>query len=165
MKESVVIREIIEERIFLLRGNKIMLDFHLAELYGTETKIIKRAVKRNKLRFPEDFCFELTQKEWENLRYQFGTSKWGGIRYIPFAFTEQGVSMLSSVLRTKKAVQINIQIMRTFVQLRKIIALHKELSEKLEQLEKRHDTQFKIVFDALRELMNPPEKPKRRIGF
>jgi len=155
----------IEQWIFLIHGKKVMLDFHLAELYGVETKALKRAVRRNQERFPEDFCFELSREELENLRYQFGTSSWGGQRYVPYVFTEQGVAMLSSVLRSKRAVQVNIDIMRAFVRLREILATHKELTGKLDELEKKYDKQFAIVFEAIRELMQPPEKPKKQIGF
>lgn len=145
-----------------------MLDFHLADLYEVETKALKRAVKRNRERFPDDFCFTLSDEEWKNLRYHFGASsfgQWGGRRYFPYAFTEQGVAMLSTVLRSKKAVQVNIEIMRAFVRLREIMATHKDLARKLEEMEKKYDSQFKIVFDAIRQLMMPPEKPKRPIGF
>ena len=162
---ALVTIEHIEQWIFLIRGKKVMLDFHLAELYGVETKALKRAVRRNQERFPEDFCFELTGEELENLRYQFGTSSWGGQRYVPYVFTEQGVAMLSSVLRSKRAVQVNIDIMRAFVRLREILAAHKELAGKLDELEKKYDKQFAIVFDAIRQLMTTPEKPKKQIGF
>lgn len=157
--------EIIEKRIFILRDQKVMLDFHLSELYGIETKTLKRAVKRNLDRFPMDFCFQLTNEELKYLRYQTGTSSWGGTRYSPFAFTEQGVAMLSSVLRSKKAVEVNISIMRTFVKLRHILATHKDLAVKLEELERKYDRQFKIVFDAIRELVIPPTQPKKEMGF
>ncbi len=166
MKQTLIVPEIIEKKIFLIRGQKVMLDFHLAELYEVETKALKRAVKRNRDRFPDDFCFELTEAEVENLRYHFGTSSWGGRRYPPLAFTEQGVAMLSSVLRSKRAVQVNIEIMRAFVRLREMLATHKDLARKLEELEKKYDKQFALVFEAIRQLMTPPEPPpKRRIGF
>jgi len=167
-KQISIPTEIIENKIYLIRGQKVMLDFHLAELYEVETKILKRAVKRNIDRFPEDFCFELTKEEMRNLRYHFGTSSWGGVRYQHFAFTEQGVAMLSSVLRSKRAVQVNITIMRTFVKLRNLLATHEDLKKKLNELERKyqkHDEQIKLVFDAIRELMEPPPKPKREIGF
>ena len=125
-------------------------------------------MKRNRERFPVDFCFTLSDEEWKNLKYHFGTSsfaQWGGRRYLPYVFTEQGVAMLSSILRSKKAVLINIEIMRAFVRLREIIATHKDLARKLEEIEKKYDAQFKIVFDTIRQLMLPPEKPKRQIGF
>ena len=142
-----------------------MLDVHLAELYQVETKALKRAVKRNKERFPDDFCFELTAEEFQNLRYHFGTSSWGGVRYLPYAFTEQGIAMLSGVLQSTRAVQVNIAIMRSFVKLRQVLAAHKDLVQKLEEMEKKYDKQFQIVFDAIRQILLPPEKPKRGIGF
>jgi phage regulator Rha-like protein len=142
-----------------------MLDFHLAELYGVETKTLKRAVRRNLDRFPNDFCFTLSVEEIENLRYHFGTSSWGGRRYPPYAFTEQGVAMLSSVLHSKRAVQVNIEIMRTFVHLREILATHKNLARKLDELEKKYDQQFRVVFEAIRQMVTPPIPQKRRIGF
>lgn len=157
--------EIIEKRIYLLRDHKVMLDFKLAELYEVDTKILKRAVRRNIDRFPEDFMFEINKAELENLRCPFGTSSWGGIRYVPFAFTEQGVAMLSSILRSKKAVNVNIEIMRAFVKLRELMLTHKDLATKLETLEKKYDSQFKLVFDAIKQLMAPPVKEKRKIGF
>jgi hypothetical protein len=142
-----------------------MLDVHIAELYQVETKALKRAVKRNRDRFPNDFCFELTTEEVQHLRYHLGTSRWGGIRYAPYAFTEQGVAMLSSILRSRRAILVNVQIMRTFVQLREMLLNHHELAKKLEELEKKYDTQFQIVLDAIRQILTPPEKPKRGIGF
>lgn len=175
----------VERRIYLIRGEKVMLDADLAWLYGVETKVLNKAVKRNRNRFPTDFMFQLTQAEAEGLRlqigtskdaipdgtpglrFQFGTSKTkrGGRRYLPYAFTEQGVAMLSSVLRSKRAVHVNIAIMRTFVRLREMLLSNADLARKLAALEKKYDTQFKVVFDAIRELMTPPEKPKRQIGF
>ena len=155
----------IEQRIFMIRGQKVILDRDLAELYEVETKQVKRAVRRNMERFPDDFMFELTKKEFESLRYHFGTSSWGGTRYMPLAFTEEGVAMLSSVLRSKRAVQVNIEIMRAFVRLRQMLDAHKDLRRKLAALEKKYDDQFKIVFEAIAELMTPPEEPRRKIGF
>jgi ORF6N domain len=144
-----------------------MLDADLAELYGVETRVLLQAVGRNQKRFPKDFMFRLSKEEYELLRSQIVISKKGrgGRRYLPYAFTEQGVAMLSSVLRSEKAVQVNIEIMRTFVRLREMIATHKDLARKLEALERRYDAQFKVVFDAIRELMAPPESKKRKIGF
>ena len=162
---SIIPLEIIEKRIFFLRGQKVMLDYQLAELYEVETKALKRAVKRNSDRFPKDFCFTLTREEFVHLRYHFGASNRGGTRYIPLAFTEQGVAMLSSVLHSKRAIRVNVEIMRTFVKLREILLSHKDLAAKLEDLEKKYDTQFRIVFDAIRQLIIPPEKLKREIGF
>ena len=159
----------IERRIFVIQGHRVMLDIHLAQLYEVETKMLNRAVKRNWDRFPEGFAFRLTPEEYENLRFHFGTSSlWGGRRYLPCAFTEQGVAMLSSVLRSKRAVRVNIEIMRAFVRLRQWLLTHEELSKKLTALEEKYDSQFKVVFDAIRKLMTPPpqeEKSKRRIGF
>jgi hypothetical protein len=160
--KSLVPVEQIEKTIFLLRGQKVMLSPHLAELYGIEARTLVQAVKRNLERFPEDFMFQLTREEYENLKSQIVISSWGGARRArPYAFTEQGVAMLSSVLRSKRAVQVNIEIMRAFVQLRKMVAAHKDLARKLATLEKKYDEQFKIVFDAIRELMTPPAKPRR----
>lgn len=158
--------EIIEKKILLIRGEKVMLDADLAELYGVETKILVRAVKRNIDRFPADFMFQLDEDEFENLRFQFGTSsRWGGRRYLPYVFTEQGVAMLSSVLNSDRAVKVNIEIMRAFVKLRQMLASNVELARKLADMEKKYDSQFRIVFDAIRQLMTPPQKPKRMIGF
>ena len=150
-----------------MRGEKVLLDRDLAELYDVETKALKQAVRRNTKRFPADFMFELTKEEFENWRSQFVTSKRDrmGLRYRPMAFTEQGVAMLSSVLRSERAIEVNIAIMRAFVQLRKMVATHKDLERKLAALEKKYDAQFKVVFEAIYQLMTPPEKPRRKIGF
>jgi hypothetical protein len=165
-QKSIVPAEQVENCIYLLRGQRVMLDDDLAMLYGVETKTLNRAVKRNLPRFPEDFMFKLSVKEFESLRYQFGTSKRGGRRYPPYAFTEQGVAMLSSVLHSKRAIQVNIEIMRAFVRLRQMLASNVELARKLAALEKKYDAQFRVVFDAIRELMTPPvPKKKRSIGF
>ena len=148
-----------------------MLDKDLATLYRVETGQLKRAVQRNINRFPDDCVVELTKEEFKNLRCQFGTSSWGGQRYLPYAFTEQGVAMLSSVLRSERAVQVNIAIMRVFVRLKEMIATHKELAHKLTLLEKRmgeKDEEIQTVFQLIRKLMAPssvPAKPKGRIGF
>ena len=157
--------EIIENKILLLRGQKVMLDRDLAELYGVETKQFKRAVKRNIDRFPKDFMFTLTHKEFENLRCHFGTTSWGGTRHLPLAFTEQGVAMLSSVLNSKKAININIQIMRTFTHLREMFSSNLELKKRIEQLENKYDHQFKVVFDVIKKLLEPEAKPKTKMGF
>jgi len=151
--------------IFLIRGQKVMLDADLAELYGVDTKVLNRAFQRNRDRFPDDFVFQLTETEFEDLRYQIGTSRWGGRRYRPYAFTEQGVAMLSGILRSRRAIQVNVEIMRAFVRLRRMLASNAQLARKLEALEKRYDAQFKVVFDAIRQLMTPPEPSKRKIGF
>ena len=158
--------ERIERAILMLRGHKVMLDADLAALYGVETKALVRAVKRNEDRFPHDFMFQLSREESDNLRLHFGTSSsWGGRRYLPYAFTEQGVAMLSSVLRSPRAVQVNIEIMRAFVRLRKMLASNAELAKKLDALEKKYDVQFRAVFEAIRQLMAPREPKRRRIGF
>ena len=163
---ALVTPERIERSILLIRGHKVILDADLAALYGVETKQLIRAVKRNLPRFPDDFMFQLNEEEFENLRFHFGTSsQWGGRRYAPYAFTEQGVAMLSSVLHSRRAIQVNIEIMRAFVRLRRILASHADLARQLDSLEKKYDTQFRVVFDAIRELMKPPEKKKRPIGF
>lgn len=142
-----------------------MLDQDLAFLYGVETKMLKRAVKRNTERFPKDFMFELTKEEFKILRCQIGTSNRGGARYLPYAFTEHGILMLSSVLNSKKAIQVNIQIMRAFMKMREMLLNYKELKEKIEKMETKYDYQFKQVFEIIRQLLEPPEKPKEEIGF
>lgn len=157
--------ERIERLILVIRGQRIMLDADLAELYGVETKVLNRAFVRNRSRFPADFTFQLTAAEFDDLRCQFGTSRWGGRRYRPHAFTEQGVAMLSGVLQSCRAIQVNVAIMRTFVRLRQMLASNARLARQLQELEKKYDGQFKIVFDALRELMAPQPAKKRRIGF
>lgn len=159
----------IERAILLLRGQNVLLDSELAELYGVETRVVVQAVKRNQERFPADFMFQLTSEEWDILRSQsVMSSGHGGRRHAPFAFTEQGVAMLSSVLRSKQAILVNVEIMRTFVRLRAMLTSHGDLARKLEELEKKYDSQFQAVFQAIRQLMGPPpdaERPKRRIGF
>jgi hypothetical protein len=158
--------ERIERRILLIRGQKVMLSTDLAQLYEVVPRALMQAVKRNFERFPEDFMFQLTRVEYANLKSQIVTSSWGGARRAtPYAFTEQGVAMLSSVLRSQRAVQVNIAIMRAFVKLREILASNRELARRLDEMEKKYDGQFKVVFDAIRELMRPPERPRRRIGF
>ena len=157
--------EMIERRIFLIRGQKVMLDSDLAELYSVQTKVFNQAVKRNRDRFPEDFMFQLTREEVEVLRSQIVTSSWGGRRYLPYAFTQEGVAMLSGVLNSDRAIQVNIAIMRAFVRLRELLATHKDLARKLEEMEKKYDHQFRVVFDAIRKLMAPPKTRSRPIGF
>jgi hypothetical protein len=165
-KQALVPAERIERAILLIRGQKVMLSTDLAELYSVEPRVLVQALKRNIERFPEDFMFQLSQSEFSNLKSQIVMSRWGGQRHPPYAFTEQGVAMLSSVLRSKRAVRVNIEIMRAFVRLRRILASHKELARKLDELEKKYDAHFKVVFDAIRELMAPAEPPpRRRIGF
>jgi len=167
--------EVIERRILLMRGQKVMLDAHLGQLYQVNTSALNKAVKRNLDRFPADFMFQLADDEFNSLRFHFGMSNSGrgGRRYLPYVFTEQGVAMLSSVLKSKRAIAVNIAIMRAFVRLRQILAAHKELAERLAAMEKKYDHRFKVVFDALRQLMAPPPPvppppsapPKRPIGF
>ncbi len=181
---QLIITETIHDKIFLIRGHKVMLSIHLAELYEVETRILVQAVKRNAERFPPDFVFQITPEEMESLRSQivilndpdikisrsqFVTLKRGRhIKYLPYAFTEQGVAMLSSVLRSKRAVLVNIAIMRAFVKLREILSTHKELAAKFRELEERvgqHDSDIQAIFEAIRQLMEPPVKPKVPIGF
>jgi hypothetical protein len=174
---SLIPIERIERLILLIRGHKVMLDRDLAYLYGVTTKVLNQAVKRHKDRFPEDFMFQLTMEEgkiwWTEvkgagLRSQIVTLKRGQhIKYRPYAFTEHGILMLSSVLNSEQAIKVNIEIMRAFVRLRQILASNKELAKRLDELEKKYDAQFKLVFDAIRQLMAPPEPepPKKRIGF
>lgn len=161
--------EDIERKIYSIRGKRVMLDQDLSGLYGVETGALNRAVRRNIYRFPEDFMFQLTPEEFENLRCQFGISSWGGRRYTPQAFTEQGIAMLSSVLNSKKAVRVNIQIMRTFTHMREWALTRKDLYQKIEDLEskyKEHDMRLDSVFEAIRRMLEPPVNPnKRPIGF
>lgn len=156
----------VERSIRLIRGDKVILDHDLADLYGVDVKRLNEQVKRNLDRFPADFMFQLTNQEFKDLKLQTGTpSQWGGRRIPPYAFSEQGVAMLSSVLKSPRAVQVNIEIMRTFVRLRKILASHADLAEQLEQLEQKYDDQFRAVFDAIRQLMSPEKPEKEQIGF
>jgi len=158
--------EVIEQRILLIRGQKVMLSTDLAGLYQVEARVLVQAVKRNIARFPQDFMFQLTEEEFSNLKSQIVISSWGGLRRArPYAFTEQGVAMLSSVLNSERAVKVNIEIMRAFVRLRQILASNKELAKRLDELEKKYDGQLKVVFDAIRQLMTPPEPKRRHIGF
>lgn len=164
--------EIITEKIYFIRGEKVLLDRDLATLYGIDTKVLKQAVRRNVKRFPNDFMFVLTKNELKNLRSQIVTSSWGGLRYSPMAFTEQGVAMLSSVLNSPRAIEVNISIMRAFVNMRKLIYSNLELKEKIKELErltnrkfKESDKKIKLVFDAIKSLMIQENKPQRQIGF
>lgn len=164
--EALLLSELeISHRICWLRGQKVLLDFDIANLYGIETKQLKRQVRRNMARFPADFMFELTSEEWENLRCHSGTSSWGGSRYAPFAFTEQGVAMLSSVIGSEQAIQVNIAIMRVFVQMRQMLEGNAELGRKIAQLQKKYDGQFAVVFEAIQQLMQPERPARRPIGF
>ena len=178
MADKLIPQEVIEQKILIIRKHKVMIDTDLAKLYGVTTKRLNEQVRRNLKRFPEDFMFQLTWLEAHSLRSQFATlndikekaSKRGRhIKYLPYVFTEQGVAMLSSVLNSERAIQVNIAIIRTFVKLRQILSTHKELSLKLKELEEkaaRHDTDIHVIFEAIRQLMKPlPVKPKRQIGF
>ena len=167
MESSMIPQQIIESKIFFIRGKKVMLDRDLAVLYGVETRALNQATRRNIKRFPEDFMFQLSQEEAVELsRSQFVTLKRGeNIKYLPYAFTENGVAMLSSVLNSERAITVNIQIMRTFTRIREMLISNADLARKIESLEKKYDSQFKVVFDAIRQLMTPPEPKKRKIGF
>ena len=166
---KIVPLESIISKIIFLRGEKVLLDRDLAELYNVETKQLKRAVRRNIKRFPLDFMFQLTKEEYRSLRSQFGTLKRGThSKYPPMAFTEQGVAMLSSVLNSDQAIEVNIAIMRAFVHLRNMISSHSKLKQKLTELEHRlenHDQEIQAIFEAIRQLMTPVEKPRKKIGF
>ena len=168
-RQAIAAATAIDSRILLVRGHRVMLDSDLAALYAVPTKVLLQAVKRNRARFPEDFMLQLTQTEFEDLRSRIVTSSsaagHGGRRYAPHAFTEQGVAMLSSVLRSPRAIRVNIEIMRAFVRLRQMLGAHAELARKLAELERRYDSQFRVVFDAIRELMQPPARSQRQIGF
>lgn len=164
---ALVPTERIANMILLLRGVKVMIDRDLAELYGVETKVFNQAVRRNTDRFPDDFMFQLSKGEFNTLRSQIVTLKGRGKhpKYLPLAFTEQGVAMLSSVLHSKRAVQVNIQIMRTFIRLREMLMSHKVLKEKIEKMEAKYDKQFKAVFETIKELIVQKEEPREEIGF
>ena len=166
-KNDLISIEKIERSIYLIRGEKVMLDRDLARLYDVETKTLNRAVKRNLQRFPVDFMFQLTESEAETLRCQIGTSNKGrgGRRYLPFVFTEQGVAMLSTALNSERAITVNIEIMRAFVKLRQLLASNSELARRLDELESKYDKQFRIVFDAIRQLMTKPDRGGNEIGF
>jgi len=161
--------EVVATKILLIRGKKVMLDSDLAKLYGVETKQLVRQMKRNHARFPDDFMYQLTPEEVMSLRCQIGTSNKGGRRYLPYVFTQEGVAMLSSVLNSKRAVQVNIAIMRAFVKLREILLTHKDLAQKLEELERKyqlHETDIQVIFEAIKKLIEPPqEPPKSRFGM
>ena len=170
MKETAIVPvEIIENKIYLIRGQKVMLDHDLAALYGVKTFVLNQAIKRNNTRFPDDFMFQLTVEEFKNLRSQSVISSWGGRRYFPYAFTEQGIAMLSSVLNSERAIQVNIAIMRAFVKFRKMIADNKELSHKIDLLEKRvfkHDSDIReLVRDIRRLTIEKSGKQLKKIGF
>lgn len=166
-KTDLISIERVEKIIHFIRGEKVMLDRDLALLYGVETKMLNRAVKRNLRRFPVDFMFQLTENEADGLRCQIGTSNKGrgGRRYLPYVFTEQGVAMLSTVLNSERAISVNIEIIRAFVKLRQLLASNTGLAHRLDELESKYDKQFKIVFDAIRQLMTTPDRGRRKIGF
>lgn len=166
----------IEDKIYLIRGQKVMLDNDLAKMYGVPTKRLNEQVKRNKERFPKDFMFQLTAREWENLRSQIATSsEWGGRRILPYAFSEHGVLMLSSVLNSRQAIAVNIQIMRIFTRIREVLATNKDIALKLEQLEKKalkqnerlnkHELEIQVMFDTLRQLLDPSRQERKRVGY
>ena len=167
--------EIIISKIYLIRDKKIMLDKDLAELYDVTTGNLNKAVKRNVKRFPEDFMFQLTEAEFKNLIFQSGTSSWGGTRKMPYGFTEQGVAMLSGVLNSDRAIDVNIRIIRIFTKLREMLLTHKDILLKIEKVEKnmmqqdgkmkQYEKDIQMIFEALKQLLNPPQEPRRRIGF
>lgn len=160
--------EVVINKIYLVRGQKVMLDKDLAELYGVTTGNLNKAVKRNLVRFPDDFMFQLTEKEFKDMIFQNGTSSWGGTRKRPYAFTELGVAMLSSVLNSERAILVNIHIIRVFTRMREMLSTHKDVLLKLEQLERKvvqQDDDIKLIFDYLKELLNPKTEPVRKIGF
>jgi phage regulator Rha-like protein len=166
-QKSIIPSAFISQKIFFVRSTRVMLDADLARLYGVETKNLNKAVKRNASRFPLDFMFQLSSKEMQILRFQMGTSKrvQGGRRYAPYAFTEQGIAMLSSVLRSSRAVQVNVAIMRTFVRLREMLKTHEELRRKIDAMEKRYDARFQAVFEAIRQMLETPIPARKPIGF
>jgi len=162
---NLITLEDIARRIYFIRGIKVMLDRDLAELYEVETRVLNQAVRRHKKRFPEDFMFQLTKTEFNNLKSQFVISSWGGVRKMPLAFTEQGVAMLSGILNSDKAIEVNIQIMRAFIKLRHMILEHDELKRELDELRKEMNERFQIVFTVLDKLVSEDEETKRKIGF
>jgi phage regulator Rha-like protein len=168
IKKSILPDEAIINKIYFIREQKVMLDKDLAEMYGIETKRLKEAVRRNSERFPKDFMFTLTQKEFQHLRSQFATSSWGGIRYLPAAFTEQGVAMLSGVLNSPVAVQVHIQIIRIFTRMKEMLLTNKDILLKLEKMEKdvkENKEDIAMIFEALKQLLNPPQPKRSMIGF
>jgi len=169
MNKKEIVVELVAAKILLVRGRKVMLDRDLAEMYGVKTKVLLQSVKRNAKRFPDDFMYQLTEQEVAILRSQIVTSRWGGRRYLPYVFTEQGVAMLSTVLNSERAIQVNIAIMRAFVKLRELLLTHKDLAQKLEELERKyqlHETDIQVIFEAIKKLLEPPpEPPKPRFGL
>ena len=165
MAKSLIPQEVIAGKILFIRKKNVMLDKDLAQMYGVETRQLTRQVRRNIDRFPEDFMFQLSKEEFDSLKCQFGTSSWGGTRKLPIAFTEHGILMLSSVLNSKRAIQVNIQIMRIFIKMKEMLLDYKELQKKIEHIEKKYDEQFRIVFDTIKQLIIEEQKPKKTIGF
>jgi len=163
--KDLIVQEIIEQKIYLVRGQRVMLDRDLALLYEITTGNFNKAVSRNLDRFPSDFMFRLNKEEFHNLIFQFGTSRWGGTRKNPRVFTEHGILMLSSVLNSKRATQVNIKIMRTFIKMREMLVAHKDILKRVEEMEKRYDRQFRVVFQTIKKMMSPPNTSKRKIGF
>ena len=161
---SVIAVDAIAAKILLIRGKRVMLDSDLAKLYEVDTSQLTRQVRRNIGRFPEDFMFQLTKEEFQNLICQIGISSWGGTRKFPYAFTEQGVAMLSGVLHSKRAVQVNIQIMRAFIQLKRMLLTNADLRRKIEEMEKKYDKQFAIVFQTIKQLLEPPPVKEKKIA-
>jgi hypothetical protein len=174
-KEVLLADEVVMNKIYLIRGQKVMLDKDLSELYGVETRRLNEQVRRNILRFPEDFMFQLSEQEFKNLKSQFATSSWGGTRKTPLAFTEQGVAMLSGVLNSTRAIKVNIQIMRIYTKMREMLLTNKDILLKIEQLEKKvlkqddhqkkQGEEIQLIFQYLKELLNPPQEPTREVGF
>jgi hypothetical protein len=172
MSENILKEENIAARIILVRGERVMLDSDLAQIYNVETKMLNRAVKRNLKRFPDDFMFQLSDEEWKNLKFQNGTSSWGGRRTLPYAFTEHGAIMLATVLNSQRAIDASIFVVRGFMKLREFVLMSKEITGKLEEFEKKtdrrfadHDKMFQVVFDTLKKVLFQEEKPKKPIGF
>lgn len=167
-KELMIPDELVMNKIYLIRDQKVMLDNDLAALYGVETRVLNQAVKRNIGRFPVDFMFQLTKAEFENLKSQIVTSSWGGVRKLPYAFTELGVSMLSGVLNSETAIRVHIQIIRVFAKMREILLTHKDILLQLEKIEKKltgHDDDIALIFQYLKKLLNPPQPARQKIGF
>jgi len=168
MQEDIVPEHLITNKIYLIRNQKVMVDSDLSELYGIETKALNQQVKRNLERFPDDFMFQLTKEEFENLKSQIVTSRWGGRRTMPYVFTEHGVLMLSSVLSSKRAIAVNINIMRVYTKIKDLLSTHKDILLKMEELEKKvtgQDERIEIVFDYLRQFVNDKESPRVKIGY
>jgi len=167
-KSVMIPDELLMSKIYFIRGQKVMLDKDLAELYQVETRRLNEQVTRNKLRFPADFMFRLTKKEFENLKSQFATSSWGGTRKLPLAFTAQGVAMLSGILNSETAIRVNIRIIRIFTKMRELLLTHKDILLQLEKMENKlatHDQDITVIFDYLKQLLNPPVAPRNKIGF